>query len=98
MKGSLLELEEDVGKASAHCAGDGETRPPETGSGWLVGRTCCRAVWQDETYLRARLGRAVKSLMTHERACIFILQVWDFFFFKLRRAVRSGCFSFVCFN
>lgn len=37
MKGSLLELEEDVRKASAHCAGDGETRPPESGSGWLVG-------------------------------------------------------------
>lgn len=80
VKGFLLELK-DVGKASAHCTGDRETRPPETGWGCLVGRMCCRAIWQDETHLRACLGRTVKSFDDKLRSVHFYFAGFGFFFF-----------------
>lgn len=52
-KGFLLELKEDSRRAFVDFTGDGQTRPPATGSGHLVGRRGCRAIWQDVTFVRA---------------------------------------------
>lgn len=73
-------------KASAHCTGDGETRPPETGSGCLVGRMCRRA-WQDETHLRACLGRTVKSFDDKLRSVRFYFAAFGSPPLKLRRVM-----------